>query len=145
MRRMYNPYQAIKVTTALFCEQAIERDERWNLEGVFRWIRIGRFPTKLPPMEVFVTLNDAIGLDLWQIGCSLIDGERMLVQESDPVLWADRYPLSRGLIPGQYEARFYVPQLELPQAGRYDLHVDVDNEVIELVSLHAILEHEDGQ
>jgi hypothetical protein len=63
----------------------------------------------------------------------------MMDEDAEPLMWADRVPVSRGLIPGQYEARFYVPELVLPQPGKYDLHVDVDDEVVELVSLHAIL------
>lgn len=140
---MYNPYQAIKVNTALFCERAFERANRWTVEGMFRWVRFPAFPATLPPMEVFVMLSDAVGLDLWQIGCSIVDGELMMVEGSEPIMWADRAPLARGLIAGQYEARFFVPELVLPQPGRYDLHVDVDNEVIELVSLHAL--QEDGE
>lgn len=88
-------------------------------------------------------LSDVVGLDLWQIGCSLVDSELMTVEGSEPIMWAERMPLARGLIAGQHEARFFVPELVLPQPGRYDLHVDVDNEVIELVSLHAVREEQD--
>jgi hypothetical protein len=136
---MYNPYNAIKVSIAAFCERAVYANGRWTLGGMFRWVEFSSFPAMLPPMSIYLLVTDAVGLDLWRIGCALVDSERMLEEETMPVLFAGRSPLNRGLVRGVYDARFLVPELEFKHPGQYDLHVDIDNEIVDLVSMHVLL------
>lgn len=135
---MYNPYNALKVSVAVFCERALFANGRWTLGGMFRWLKFPTFPVEIPPMQIYLLVTDAVGLDLWRMGCALVDSEQLLEENAEPILFAGRAPLNRGLAAGVYDARFMVQSLKLAHPGRYDLHVDIDDEILDVVSLHVL-------
>lgn len=133
----FSAVNPLKLSTALFCEHALESRGRWTIVGMFRGLRFNTFPAELEEMEVLLIITDAVGIAPQLVCVELVDSEALLAGGGDEHLWADEARLHAKELPGVYEAAFQVPPLPLQHPGRYDLHVQVDGELIDLVSLHV--------
>lgn len=131
----YERYRSLKLA-ANFCEHAHESEGRWTLLRCYRGIIFSAFPAILRPMELFVLVTDAIGIAPQVLRVDLVDPERLLLGRDEPSLWQDSAQLRGSEFQGVYTARYTVPALPIRHAGRYDLHMEVDEHLVDLASLH---------
>jgi hypothetical protein len=133
--REYERYRSLKLA-ANFCEHAFERDGRWTLLRCYRGVVLANFPAILAPMDLFVLVTDAAGVDPRDLKVDLVDFQDLMSGGIASTVWQDDAPLMAMQFDGVYSASFRVPALAIRHAGRYDLHMEVDGHLLDVASLH---------
>lgn len=138
-----HPFQSLKLSIAAVCEYALESRGRWTLVGTFRELEFDRFPATVQRMEIFLLFTDVTDPDIRTAGVSLwppSDGDAAF--EEAESLMNGTCPLRRTNYPGAFEGALRFKDVVLPEPGRYDVYLEVNGEVFDLISLYVRSKHE---
>ena len=131
-------YSSLKLTALLLCEQTLFDRGHFTLVNEFREVWADKVPFALPAFSIFGLITDEVGVCPRIIEIRLADSERFLETTETLYLMQAEAPLNRSVISNVYRAAIRVNSVTLPRFGRYDFHVVVDGEVIDLVSLFVL-------
>ncbi len=129
------PFQSLKLSIAAICEYALESRGRWTLVGTFRQLEFAAFPATLNRLEVYLLLTDVTTSGVSRLGLSLWPPSTDVgVEELEPILQG-RTPAGMAAFPESLEGVFRFTDVVFPTPGRYDLYVEVNDDVFELITL----------
>jgi hypothetical protein len=125
------PFQSLKLSIAAICEYAIESRGRWTLVGTFRRLEFERFPATLDRMEVYLLFTDVTRAHLNKVAVGLHTD-----LATPPFIYLSTVA-SPSANPHEWEAAFVLHDVVFRQPGKYDLAVEVEDDVFEVVILHV--------
>ena len=132
-----HPFQSLKLSIAAVCEYALESRGRWTLVGTFRELEFDRFPATVQRMEVFLLFTDVTDPDIRTAGVSLWRAVGTEDFEAEEPVFTELAPVSKPSFPFALQTVIRLRDVEFEQPGSYNLYIDVEGEVFDVVSLYV--------